>query len=55
LKYKKENETILLMRNDVDEFDDLIPTFFDREENKFELYDDNMNTIDDCVYTFQKD
>ena len=43
------------MRNDVDEFDDLIPTFFNREENKFELYDDNMNTIDDCVYTFEKD
>ena len=43
------------MRNDMDEYDDFTPTFFVREENKFELYDDNnMNKIDNCIYTFEK-
>ena len=32
----------------------LLLLFFVREENKFELYDDKMNKIDDCVYTFEK-
>ena len=38
----------------MDEFYYFTPTFFVRKGNKFELYDDNMNKIDDCIYTFEK-
>ena len=55
LKYetKSDNEEISLFGNDVDEFDDFTIPFFERENNKFELYEDD-NKIDNFFYTFEK-
>lgn len=55
LKYETtlENEKIRIFGNDVDEFDDYTTPFFEREYNKFELYEDD-NKICNFMYTFKK-
>ena len=55
LKYETEteNETIRLFGNDVDEFDDFTIPFFEREKDKFELYENDIK-INDCIYAFER-
>ena len=48
-----DNEEILLLGNEVDEFDDYTPPFYEREHTKFDLYY-NDNKIDIFYYTFEK-
>ena len=49
-----DNENIRLFGNDVDEFDDYTLPFYERENNKFDLYDNNGNKINNFIYAFEK-